>query len=114
MKKNYHYSEKLYILGLAILTIYVFHSGIKPVQSTALSMRNSIDNQDYCQLQLFQIQSLRGNPDKIFNNKRVRKFRRGKDKSARTIGKFSVIYFVILKVQNTYICDVLIENTIVY
>ena len=98
--KNYHYSEKLYILGLAILTIYVFHSGIKPVQSTALSMRNSIDNQDYCQLQLFQIQSLRGNPDKIFNNKRVRKFRRGKDKSARTIGKIGDVFMLFLILQN--------------
>lgn len=74
------------MIGLAIVAIAFFHSGIKSVQSNALSLRNSIDNQNYCQLQLFQIQSLRGEPDKIFSNKRARKFRRGKDKSARTIG----------------------------
>jgi len=83
---NYCFNHILYSLGFVILTISVLQSGIKPVESTALSLRNSIDNQNYCQLQLFQIQSLRGRPDKIFNNKRIRKFRRGKDKSARTIG----------------------------
>ena len=77
----------LYMIGLTIVAITFLHSGIKSVQSNALSLRNSIDNQNYCQLQLFQIQSLRGAPDKIFGTKRARKFRRGKDKSARTIGK---------------------------
>ena len=88
MKMNYRCNNtKSYMIGLAIVAITFFHSGIKSVQSNALSLRNSIDNQNYCQLQLFQIQSLRGEPDKIFSNKRARKFRRGKDKSARTIGK---------------------------
>ena len=88
MKMKYRCNNAtLYMIGLAIVAITFLHSGIKSVQSNALSLRNSIDNQNYCQLQLFQIQSLRGAPDKIFSTKRARKFRRGKDKSARTIGK---------------------------
>ena len=101
MKMNYCFNHTLYSLGFVILTISVLQSGIKPVESTALSLRNSIDNQNYCQLQLFQIQSLRGRPDKIFNNKRIRKFRRGKDKSARTIGNIDI--FIIDKMENRLI-----------
>ena len=100
MKMNYCFNHILYSLGFVILTISVLQSGIKPVESTALSLRNSIDNQNYCQLQLFQIQSLRGRPDKIFNNKRIRKFRRGKDKSARTIGNIDI--FIIDKMENKF------------
>ena len=87
MRMNYRCNNTLYFIGLAILAVSFLH--IRPVQSTALSARNSIDNENYCQLQLFQIQSYRGTPDKIFNSKYARKFRRGKDKSARTIGKSS-------------------------
>jgi hypothetical protein len=84
--KQYHFNYLFYCFGLA-LTIVVLQPRIRSVEATSTSLRNSIDNQNFCQLQLYQIQSFRGNPDRIARNKRNRRIRRGRDKSARTIGK---------------------------
>merc|ERR1712241_613776 len=83
--KQYRVNYLLYCFGLA-LTLVVLQSSIGSVETTITSLRNSIDNQNFCQLQLYQIQSFRGNPDRIIRNKRNRRIRRGRDKSARTIG----------------------------
>lgn len=83
--KQYHFNYLFYCFGLA-LTIVVLQPRIRSVEATSTSLRNSIDNQNFCQLQLYQIQSFRGNPDRIARNKRNRRIRRGRDKSARTIG----------------------------
>ena len=88
--KQYRVNYLLYCFGVA-LTVVVLQSSIGSVETTITSLRNSIDNQNFCQLQLYQIQSFRGNPDRIIRNKRNRRIRRGRDKSARTIGKLCSI-----------------------
>merc|ERR1712080_48847 len=84
--KQYRVNYLLYWFGLA-LAIVVLQSSISSVETTITSLRNSIDNQNFCQLQLYQIQSFRGNPDRIIRSNRNRRIRRGRDKSARTIGR---------------------------
>ena len=89
MMIRYSFNNFVYLFGLA-LTIILLCLDFQPVQATSVSFRNSIDNNNFCQLQLYQIQFFGGNPDKIIRSKRNRKLRRGRDKSARTIGKISI------------------------
>ena len=77
----------LYCFGFA-LAIGVIHPYITSVESKITSYESSIDNRNFCQLRLFQIQSFQGSPDKFYRNKR-RRFRRGRDKSVQTIGKYN-------------------------
>ena len=85
--KQCHLNYLLYCFGLS-LAIVALQPRIRSVDAAITSLRNSIDNQNFCQLQLYQIQSFRGNPDRIVRNNRNRRIRRGRDKSARTIGKY--------------------------
>ena len=82
--------SSLYYLGL-LLAIVVLYLHVEKSDSAATSLRtafeNSIDDQNFCQLDLYRIQHFRGDPDKIRTNKRNRRVRRGRDKSVRTIGK---------------------------
>ena len=75
----------LYCFGF-VLAIIALNPYITSVESEVISYGNSIDDRNFCQLRLYQIQSFQGNPDKITRNKR-RRFRRGQDKSVQTIGK---------------------------
>ena len=75
------------VYGLALVTVIVVSNAlIASVESRITSYDRSIDNQNFCQLRLYQIQSYQGNPDKITSNKK-RRFRRSQDKSIQTIGK---------------------------
>ena len=88
MKNRSSYS--LYYLGL-LLAIVVLYLHVELSDSALVATRtafeNSIDDQNFCQLDLYRIQHFRGDPDKIRTNKRNRRVRRGRDKSVRTIGK---------------------------
>ena len=88
MKK--HSSSSFYFLGL-LLAIVVLYLHVELSDSALVATRtafeNSIDDQNFCQLDLYRIQHFRGDPDKIRTNKRNRRVRRGRDKSVRTIGK---------------------------
>jgi len=87
MKK--HSSSSFYFLGLQ-LAIVVLYLHVELSDSALVSSRpplgNSIDDQNFCQLDLYRIQHFQGDPDKIRRNKRHRRVRRGRDKSVRTIG----------------------------
>ena len=88
MKK--HSSSSFYFLGLQ-LAIVVLYLHVELSDLALVSSRpplgNSIDDQNFCQLDLYRIQHFQGDPDKIRTNKRHRRVRRGGDKSVRTIGK---------------------------
>ena len=82
-------TSSLYFGGL-LLAIVVLYLHVELSDSALVATRtafeNSIDDQNFCQLDLYRIQHFRGDPDKIRTNKRNRRVRRGRDKSVRTIG----------------------------
>ena len=95
------------VYGLALVTVIVVSNAlIASVESRITSYDRSIDNRNFCQLRLYQIQSYQGNPDKITRNKR-RRFRRTQDKSIQTIGNH-------LKYEHVYIYSNSITHNIQY